>query len=147
MCGFHAEERGCRSQSLCRCYALIFFFQAEDGIRDVAVTGVQTCALPISQQGLLVQLSQAMSAFYQATQELGVASNVTTFSLSEFSRTFQPGSNAGTDHAWGGHQWSWAARCRGTRSMERCRLWRWAGRTIPAAMEDGFRQRRSTNTQ
>src|SRR2546429_3456681 len=30
------------------CYACIFFFQAEDGIRDVAVTGVQTCALPIS---------------------------------------------------------------------------------------------------
>src|SRR2546422_2101223 len=27
---------------------LIFFFQAEDGIRDVAMTGVQTCALPIS---------------------------------------------------------------------------------------------------
>src|SRR2546429_9595758 len=26
-----------------------FFFQAEDGIRDVAVTGVQTCALPICQ--------------------------------------------------------------------------------------------------
>src|SRR2546429_3997485 len=33
------------------CYWLFiffFFFQAEDGIRDVAVTGVQTCALPIS---------------------------------------------------------------------------------------------------
>src|SRR5205809_7495282 len=28
---------------------ICFFFQAEDGIRDVAVTGVQTCALPISQ--------------------------------------------------------------------------------------------------
>src|SRR5256884_3763343 len=28
--------------------ASFFFFQAEDGIRDVAVTGVQTCALPIS---------------------------------------------------------------------------------------------------
>src|SRR5256884_3759161 len=28
---------------------MFFFFQAEDGIRDVAVTGVQTCALPISQ--------------------------------------------------------------------------------------------------
>src|SRR2546429_1686302 len=26
---------------------IVFFFQAEDGIRDVAVTGVQTCALPI----------------------------------------------------------------------------------------------------
>src|SRR2546422_4141397 len=30
---------------------LFFFFQAEDGIRDVAVTGVQTCALPISSAG------------------------------------------------------------------------------------------------
>src|SRR2546429_5981476 len=29
-----------------------FFFQAEDGIRDVAVTGVQTCALPISPKPL-----------------------------------------------------------------------------------------------
>src|SRR5256886_3441018 len=28
---------------------LRFFFQAEDGIRDLTVTGVQTCALPISQ--------------------------------------------------------------------------------------------------
>src|SRR3712207_6994613 len=27
---------------------LLFFFQAEDGIRDIGVTGVQTCALPIS---------------------------------------------------------------------------------------------------
>src|SRR5947209_316763 len=29
---------------------VIFFFQAEDGIRDIGVTGVQTCALPISSQ-------------------------------------------------------------------------------------------------
>src|SRR5205809_4236339 len=29
-------------------FSNFFFFQAEDGIRDVAVTGVQTCALPIS---------------------------------------------------------------------------------------------------
>src|SRR3712207_5507882 len=28
-----------------------FFFQAEDGIRDIGVTGVQTCALPISIEG------------------------------------------------------------------------------------------------
>src|SRR5258707_11720286 len=27
---------------------VVFFFQAEDGIRDIGVTGVQTCALPIS---------------------------------------------------------------------------------------------------
>ena len=57
-----------------------------------------------SQVSLYTKLSPAMAAFYQATQELGVANNVTTFTLSEFSRTFQPGSNGGTDHAWGGHQ-------------------------------------------
>src|SRR6266478_8064977 len=28
-------------------YVVVFFFQAEDGIRDLTVTGVQTCALPI----------------------------------------------------------------------------------------------------
>src|SRR2546430_11755433 len=31
----------------CRGSLLFFFFQAEDGIRDLTVTGVQTCALPI----------------------------------------------------------------------------------------------------
>src|SRR3989475_4644725 len=32
-------------------FFLLFFFQAEDGIRDLTVTGVQTCALPISPDG------------------------------------------------------------------------------------------------
>src|SRR2546430_8925407 len=36
-----------------------FFFQAEDGIRDLTVTGVQTCALPISRLGAEVALVQA----------------------------------------------------------------------------------------
>src|SRR3712207_6434469 len=31
----------------------MFFFQAEDGIRDIGVTGVQTCALPISEKATL----------------------------------------------------------------------------------------------
>src|SRR5207245_7420062 len=34
-------------------FILVFFFQAEDGIRDATVTGVQTCALPISERLLL----------------------------------------------------------------------------------------------
>src|SRR2546426_9148820 len=34
-------------------YRLFFFFQAEDGIRDYKVTGVQTCALPISDRRVL----------------------------------------------------------------------------------------------
>src|SRR2546430_1786447 len=39
----------CRQQSIQSCH-VVFFFQAEDGIRDLTVTGVQTCALPISEQ-------------------------------------------------------------------------------------------------
>src|SRR6266487_5144208 len=35
---------------MCNLYLCFFFFQAEDGIRDGRVTGVQTCALPISCQ-------------------------------------------------------------------------------------------------
>jgi uncharacterized protein (DUF1501 family) len=56
------------------------------------------------QQNLLSQVSPAMKAFFDATNELGVANNVTTFTLSDFSRTLQPASNAGSDHAWGSHQ-------------------------------------------
>src|SRR2546429_4205274 len=37
-----------RDYACVRAESFFFFFQAEDGIRDVAVTGVQTCALPIS---------------------------------------------------------------------------------------------------
>src|SRR5205823_11708136 len=37
----------------CQDIVLFFFFQAEDGIRDKLVTGVQTCALPISGRGRL----------------------------------------------------------------------------------------------
>jgi uncharacterized protein (DUF1501 family) len=56
-----------------------------------------------AQTGLYTQLSQAMNAFYQATVEIGAASQVTSFTLSDFNRTYQPDSTSGTDHAWGGH--------------------------------------------
>ena len=52
---------------------------------------------------LLQQVSKAMDAFYQATVELGLAGHVTTFTQSEFNRTFQT-NGSGTDHAWGSHQ-------------------------------------------
>src|SRR2546429_9921500 len=44
-----------------------FFLQAEDGIRDVAVTGVQTCALPISGRGTDILLGG--NAEFMAKQE------------------------------------------------------------------------------
>jgi uncharacterized protein (DUF1501 family) len=56
-----------------------------------------------TQVALLQQLSQAVSAFYTATQELLVDSQVTTFTASEFGRTLSPNGNDGSDHAWGNH--------------------------------------------
>ena len=57
----------------------------------------------VQQSALLASVSAALAAFYQAIQELNLASNVTTFTMSDFSRTFQPNSNTGSDHAWGSH--------------------------------------------
>jgi uncharacterized protein (DUF1501 family) len=55
------------------------------------------------QQALFAELSPALKAFYDATSALGVGGQVTTFTLSDFGRTFQPASGGGTDHAWGSH--------------------------------------------
>src|SRR2546422_2269780 len=52
------------------CRTLFFFFQAEDGIRDVAVTGVQTCALPISQR------YQGVSSLCSSIRGCGAQCNV-----------------------------------------------------------------------
>ena len=51
---------------------------------------------------LMQRLNDAMKAFYDATVELGVSSQVTTFTSSDFGRTLA--SNAdGSDHGWGSH--------------------------------------------
>src|SRR5256885_3639796 len=51
--------------------SLFFFFQAEDGIRDYKVTGVQTCALPI----LLIFLENAVANVAEALLQ-GVAGGI-----------------------------------------------------------------------
>ena len=50
--------------------------------------------------GLLTTVADAMSAFYNATVELGVADKVTAFTASDFGRTLS-GNNDGSDHGWG----------------------------------------------
>lgn len=50
--------------------------------------------------GLLTNVSTALSAFYNATVELGVADKVTAFTASDFGRTLS-GNNDGSDHGWG----------------------------------------------
>src|SRR5256884_655220 len=56
---------------------VFFFFQAEDGIRDVAVTGVQTCALPISQRVAqkcrVILLAQEGMSNHSIAKQLGLS--------------------------------------------------------------------------
>lgn len=58
------------------------------------------------QANLLSQFSQAVRAFYDEMVVQGVSNDVTTFTLSDFNRTFNPagsGGTVGSDHAWGNH--------------------------------------------
>lgn len=52
--------------------------------------------------GLLGKVSAAMTAFYNATVEMGVDSKVTTFTASDFGRTLASNGD-GSDHGWGSH--------------------------------------------
>lgn len=67
----------------------------------------QVASATAGQNGLLLQLSQAMRAFYDEMVVQGIGNNVTTFTMSDFGRTLSPaGSGTGTvgsDHAWGNH--------------------------------------------
>jgi len=70
------------------------------------LSGFDTHDLELNDQGNgLLQVGQALNAFYNATVEMGVGRNVVTFTESDFGRTFQPsgGATLGTDHAWGSH--------------------------------------------
>ena len=51
----------------------------------------------------MTQLSQSLQAFYQTTVELGVAESVTTFTGSDFGRTYKS-NGKGSDHGWGNYQ-------------------------------------------
>jgi uncharacterized protein (DUF1501 family) len=80
----------------------------------VSIGGFDTHSNQLPQQlSLLRDLSQSMNAFSNATVEMGVDSNVATFTLSDFSRTLQPDSTAGTDHAWGSHHMVMGAAVKG----------------------------------
>jgi uncharacterized protein (DUF1501 family) len=56
-----------------------------------------------AQQSLFGQLGPALKAFYDSMVALGVGSQVTTFTLSDFGRQFKPNGTQGSDHTWGNH--------------------------------------------
>ena len=70
----------------------------------VAAGGFDTHDNQVADQpDLLTDVSASIAAFHAATVELGVASQVTTFTQSDFGRTLTSNGD-GTDHGWGGHQ-------------------------------------------
>ena len=69
----------------------------------VSIGGFDTHSGEINgHNSLYPQMSKAINAFYLATAGMGLANQVTTFTLSDFGRTMKPNS-AGTDHGWGSH--------------------------------------------
>lgn len=68
----------------------------------------------VVQDGLLAQLSAALHAFYRATEQMGIADQVTAFTASDFGRTLSTNGD-GTDHGWGGHHFVLGGAVRGGR--------------------------------
>jgi len=62
--------------------------------------------------GLLAKVSDAMTAFYNATVEMGVANQVTSFTASDFGRTLASNGD-GSDHGWGSHHFVVGGAVRG----------------------------------
>jgi uncharacterized protein (DUF1501 family) len=81
----------------------------------VAAGGYDTHGTQLTDQaGHLGELSQALTAFYNATVELGVANGVTAFTASDFGRSLAVNGD-GTDHGWGGHHFVVGGGVRGQR--------------------------------
>jgi len=71
-----------------------------------------------SHANLLAELSQGMFAFQRAMEQLGLSNNVTTFTSSDFGRTF-PCNGDGSDHGWGAHHLIMGGAVNGRRTYGR----------------------------
>jgi uncharacterized protein (DUF1501 family) len=80
-------------------------------------TGQATASKPAegAHANLLSELSQCMTVFQSAMEQLGLGNSVTTFTCSDFSRTF-PCNGQGTDHGWGSHHLIMGGAVKGQRT-------------------------------
>ena len=78
----------------------IFFVQI--GGYDTHTNQVQADTKVGSHSNLLAELSQSVSAFYNALVNMGLTNSVTLFTASDFGRTLQS-NGQGSDHGWGSH--------------------------------------------
>ena len=81
----------------------IFFTQLDgfDTHGNQVLSGAPTSG---THADLLQELGDALACFHAAMKNLGMADAVTSFTQSDFGRTFKPNNSLGTDHAWGNTQ-------------------------------------------
>jgi len=101
---FPQSQLGNQLRTVAEMIAVRDVLQMERQVFFVAAGGFDTHDdQELNQPALLGGVSDAISAFYDATVELNVASDVTTFTASDFGRTLTSNGD-GSDHGWGGHQ-------------------------------------------
>tara|TARA_R110000823_G_scaffold139607_7_gene269542 strand:- start:3606 stop:5006 length:1401 start_codon:yes stop_codon:yes gene_type:complete len=101
---FPASALGAQLQAVAQTIAVREVLGARRQVFFVALGGFDTHATQAADLPALQQdLGDSIAAFYAATQELGVADSVTTFTAADFGRTLTVNGD-GTDHGWGGHQ-------------------------------------------
>ena len=95
------------SQQLLRVAKLIDAREAIGNRRQVffvSIGGFDTHVNQLREQDrLFTDLGAGLRAFHDAIDSLGLAQQVTSFTLSDFARTLKPNSGGGTDHGWGNH--------------------------------------------
>jgi uncharacterized protein (DUF1501 family) len=100
---FPATQLGNQLRTVAQLIAVRDQLQMQRQVFFVATGGFDTHDNQLQDQpGLLGGISEAMSAFYNASVEIGAADLVTTFTQSDFSRTLTSNGD-GSDHAWGGN--------------------------------------------
>lgn len=101
---FPQSQLGNQMRTVAQMIAVRDEMQMERQVFFVAAGGFDSHDDQIANQpGLIGGVSDAMTAFYDATVELGIADSVTSFTQSDFARTLTSNGD-GTDHAWGGVQ-------------------------------------------
>src|SRR2546426_3679895 len=78
-----------------------FFFQAEDGIRDYKVTGVQTCALPISAFASSVLAASGRTSYLSKSKWMSFSSGIEANSAGAGRAVVAAGAGAGVDGVLG----------------------------------------------
>lgn len=101
---FPTSSLGKQLETVARMIALREVLGLKRQVFFCSLGGFDTHTNQLSAQSSLFQtLDTALTAFHTEVSNLGLDRQVTSFTLSDFGRTFKPSSGAGSDHGWGSH--------------------------------------------